>query len=186
MNTSTKTSVGLLIPAVSTIAFFVVIFNQSFLSALFVAVGGLLIWFAYSSIVRAKMPDITGNIVMLYGAMLSLAFFLNYGFDVNMFGGYEVQVEGAVGAVVVLFFTVLLGSLYNNRPELTSTKSDQVIYQKEATSKEPVEPTSDSEQDGYNYEEDNYEDFDFSDYEDAYDDMEDYYSEYEYDGEYED
>ena len=55
------------------------------------------------------MPDITGNIVMLYGAMLSLAFFLNYGFDVNMFGGYEVQVEGAVGAVVVLFFTVLLG-----------------------------------------------------------------------------
>ena len=49
------------------------------------------------------MPDITGNIVMLYGVMLSLAFFLNYGFDVNMFGGYEVQVEGAVGAVVVLF-----------------------------------------------------------------------------------
>ena len=118
--------------------------------------------------------------------MLSLAFFLNYGFDVNMFGGYEVQVEGAVGAVVVLFFTVLLGSLYNNRPELTSTKSDQVIYQKEATPKEPAEPTSDSEQDGYSYDEDDYEDFDFSDYEDAYDDMEDYYSEYEYDGEYED
>ena len=186
MNTTTKTSVGLLIPAVSTIAFFVVIFNQSFLSALFVAVGGLLIWFAYSSIVRAKMPDITGNIVMLYGIMLSLAFFLNYGFDVNMFGGYEIQVEGAVGAVVVLFFTVLLGSLYNNRPELTSTKSDQVIYQKEATPKEPVEPTSDSEQDGYSYDEDDFEDFDFSDYEDAYDDMEDHYSEYEYDGEYED
>ena len=189
MNNDTKTTVGLIIPAIFAVVFFIVIFNQNFLNALFVAVSGLLVWFIYSSIVRAKMPDFTGNIVMLYGAMLSLAFFLNYGLTVNMFGGYEVQVEGAVGAVMILFFTILLGSLFNNKSEFKPEKLEgsslehKVVPQEEDVvdyANQPGQTRADYE-DAY----DDY-DYDYDELEDAYDDMEDYYSEYEYDEKYED
>ena len=191
MNNDTKTTVGLIIPAIFAVVFFIVIFNQNFLNALFVAVSGLLGWFTYSSIVRAKMPDFTGNIVMLYGAMLSLAFFLNYGLTINMFGGYEAQVEGAVGAVMILFFTILLGSLFNSKSELKleklegSSLENKVIPQEEEVvdyANQPAQARADNEEayDGYDY------DYDYDELEDTYDDMEDYYSEYEYDEEYED
>ena len=193
MNNDTKTTVGLIIPAIFAVVFFIVIFNQNFLNALFVAVSGLLVWFTYSSIVRAKMPDFTGNIVMLYGAMLSLAFFLNYGLTINMFGGYEAQVEGAVGAVMILFFTILLGSLFNNKSELKPEKlegsslENKVIPQEEDVvdyANQPAQARADNEEayDGYDYDYD----YDYDELEDTYDDMEDYYSEYEYDEEYED
>lgn len=191
MNNDTKTTVGLIIPAIFAVVFFIVIFNQNFLNALFVAVSGLLVWFTYSSIVRAKMPDFTGNIVMLYGAMLSLAFFLNYGLTINMFGGYEAQVEGAVGAVMILFFTILLGSLFNSKSELKleklegSSLENKVIPQEEEVvdyANQPAQARVDNEDayDDYDY------DYDYDELEDTYDDMEDYYSEYEYDEEYED
>ena len=193
MNNDTKTTVGLVIPAIFAVVFFIVIFNQNFLNALFVAVSGLLVWFTYSSIVRAKMPDFTGNIVMLYGAMLSLAFFLNYGLTINMFGGYEAQVEGAVGAVMILFFTILLGSLFNSKSELKleklegSSLENKVIPQEEEVvdyANQPAQARADNEEayDGYDYDYD----YDYDELEDTYDDMEDYYSEYEYDEEYED
>ena len=157
------------------------------------AVSGLLVWFTYSSIVRAKMPDFTGNIVMLYGAMLSLAFFLNYGLTINMFGGYEAQVEGAVGAVMILFFTILLGSLFNSKSELKleklegSSLENKVIPQEEEVvdyANQPAQARADNEDayDDYDYDYD----YDYDELEDTYDDMEDYYSEYEYDEEYED
>ena len=193
MNNDTKTTVGLIIPAIFAVVFFIVIFNQNFLNALFVAVSGLLVWFTYSSIVRAKMPDFTGNIVMLYGAMLSLAFFLNYGLTINMFGGYEAQVEGAVGAVMILFFTILLGSLFNSKSELKleklegSSLENKVIPQEEEVvdyANQPAQARADNEDayDDYDYDYD----YDYDELEDTYDDMEDYYSEYEYDEEYED
>ena len=193
MNNDTKTTVGLIIPAIFAVVFFIVIFNQNFLNALFVAVSGLLVWFTYSSIVRAKMPDFTGNIVMLYGAMLSLAFFLNYGLTINMFGGYEAQVEGAVGAVMILFFTILLGSLFNSKSELKleklegSSLENKVIPQEEEVvdyANQPAQARVDNEDayDDYDYDYD----YDYDELEDTYDDMEDYYSEYEYDEEYED
>ena len=193
MNNDTKTTVGLIIPAIFAVVFFIVIFNQNFLNALFVAVSGLLVWFTYSSIVRAKMPDFTGNIVMLYGAMLSLAFFLNYGLTINMFGGYEAQVEGAVGAVMILFFTILLGSLFNSKSELRleklegSSLENKVIPQEEEVvdyANQPAQARADNEDayDDYDYDYD----YDYDELEDTYDDMEDYYSEYEYDEEYED
>jgi len=193
MNNDTKTTVGLIIPAIFAVVFFIVIFNQNFLNALFVAVSGLLVWFTYSSIVRAKMPDFTGNIVMLYGAMLSLAFFLNYGLTINMFGGYEAQVEGTVGAVMILFFTILLGSLFNSKSELKleklegSSLENKVIPQEEEVvdyANQPAQARADNEDayDDYDYDYD----YDYDELEDTYDDMEDYYSEYEYDEEYED
>ena len=85
MNDNSKISVGLLIPAVSIIAFVSMLFSENFIGALFVAIGGMMVWFAYSAVMNAKMPDITGNIVMVFGVLLASAFFLNYGLSTNMF-----------------------------------------------------------------------------------------------------
>ena len=41
MNDNNKISVGLLIPAISVVAFFATLFNENYLGALFVAVSGL-------------------------------------------------------------------------------------------------------------------------------------------------
>ena len=114
MNDNSKISVGLLIPAVSIIAFVSMLFSENFIGALFVAIGGMMVWFAYSAVMNAKMPDITGNIVMVFGVLLASAFFLNYGLSTNMFGGFEVKLEGVVGSVLILFFTVLIGGLVGN------------------------------------------------------------------------
>ena len=125
--------------------------------------------------------------------MLSLAFFLNYGLTINMFGGYEAQVDGAVGAVMILFFTILLGSLFNSKSELKLEKlegsswENKVIPQEAevvASANQPAQARVDNEDayDDYDYDYD----YDYDELEDTYDDMEDYYSEYEYDEEYED
>ena len=76
MNDNNKISVVLLIPAISVVAFVATLFNENYLGALFVAISGLLVWFAFSAVVKAEMPDVTGNIVIVFGVLLSLAFFL--------------------------------------------------------------------------------------------------------------
>jgi len=58
------------------------------------------------------MPTVTGNVIIVFGVLISLAVFLNYGWDRNMFGGYEFNIEGAAGAALLLFFNVLLGVLF--------------------------------------------------------------------------
>ncbi len=102
MNDNSKISVGLLIPAVSIIAFISMLFNESYIAALFVAISGLMVWFTYSAVMNAKMPDITGNIVIVFGVLLSVAFFLNYGLSTTMFGGFEIKLEG-------VFYSISIG-----------------------------------------------------------------------------
>ena len=62
------------------------------------------------------MPDITGNVVILFGSLLSVAFFLNYGLVTNMFGGFSLNLEGIAVAAILLFFSVLLGVSLKRRP----------------------------------------------------------------------
>ena len=62
------------------------------------------------------MPDVTGNVVILFGSLLSAAFFLNYGLTSNMFGGFSLNLEGAAVAAILLFFSVLLGVSLRGRP----------------------------------------------------------------------
>ena len=183
MNDNVKISVGLLIPAVSVVAFVATLFDQNYLGALFVAVSGLMVWFAYSAVVKAEMPDITGNIVMVFGGLLSLAFFLNYGLDTNMFGGFELKLEGVVGSVLILFFTVLMGVLFNNKTVTAPTKQMPSPAQENTTNLESdqvVAPTHDDDEDELEY------DYDYGGYDDEYEDLEDYYPAFEYEEEYED
>ncbi len=116
-------SVGLLIPLIAIIVFFVSIYSGNNIGAIFVAIGGLLTWFLYGSIMKSEMPDVTGNIIILFGFLLSSAFFLNYGLTRNMFGGYEFILEGAAVSSTLLFVIVLLVINYKKRLNNVSSKN---------------------------------------------------------------
>ena len=176
MTGNSKTNIGMLIPAVSILAFFISIFYENYLFSMLFAIGGILFWFVYSSIMQSKMPDVTGNILILFGLLISIGYFLNYGISTNMFGGYDFNTESIIGSMMIIFFTVLLGSLYNKSYQDKSQKSVDVLL-----NNEPVKTTqSIDESPNENDEEDIYED-----YEDYYpEDYEDYYPE-DYEEDYE-
>ena len=123
MNSNIKTSVGLLIPLIAIIIFLVSVYSGNNIAAIFIAIGGLLTWFLYSFIMKSEMPDVTGNIIILFGFLLSSAFFLNYGLSKNIFGGYEFNLEGAAVSSTLLFVIILLGINYKQRaPRSENTK----------------------------------------------------------------
>ena len=186
MNDNSKISVGLLIPAVSVVAFVSMILSENYIAGLFVAISGLMVWFTYSAVMNTKMPDVTGNIVIVFGVMLSLAFFMNYGLLTSMFGGFEIKLEGVVGSVLILFFTVLMGVLFNNAntdhtSQDISTPQSPTVQPKIVT--QPVESSDESDNEDYEYDYDEYDGF--GDY-DNVEDLEDYYYGDEYEEEYED
>jgi len=116
MNDNIKTSLGLLFPFSSIALFVYFCIIGSFLAAILAAVGGVMFWYLYSVVMESEMPDITGNMIVLLGGMLSVGFFLNYGVTKNMFGGFNINLEGATASAVVLFFSVLLGINLRMRP----------------------------------------------------------------------
>ena len=116
MNDNIKTSLGLLFPFSSIALFVYFCIIGSFLAAILAAVGGVMFWYLYSLVMESEMPDITGNMIVLLGGMLSVGFFLNYGVTKNMFGGFNINLEGATASAVVLFFSVLLGINLRMRP----------------------------------------------------------------------
>ena len=186
MNDNSKISVGLLIPAVSVVAFVSMILSENYIAGLFVAISGLMVWFTYSAVMNTKMPDVTGNIVIVFGIMLSLAFFMNYGLLTSMFGGFEIKLEGVVGSVLILFFTVLMGVLFNNAntdhtSQDISTPQSPTVQPKIVT--QPVESSDESDNEDYEYDYDEYDGF--GDY-DNVEDLDDYYYGDEYEEEYED
>ncbi len=186
MNDNSKISVGLLIPAVSVVAFVSMILSENYIAGLFVAISGLMVWFTYSAVMNTKMPDVTGNIVIVFGIMLSLAFFMNYGLLTSMFGGFEIKLEGVVGSVLILFFTVLMGVLFNNAntdhtSQDISTPLSPTVQPKIVT--QPVESSDESDNEDYEYDYDEYDGY--GDY-DNVEDLEDYYYGDEYEEEYED
>ena len=162
------------------------ILSENYIAGLFVAISGLMVWFTYSAVMNTKMPDVTGNIVIVFGIMLSLAFFMNYGLLTSMFGGFEIKLEGVVGSVLILFFTVLMGVLFNNAntdhtSQDISTPQSPTVQPKIVT--QPVESSDESDNEDYEYDYDEYDGF--GDY-DNVEDLEDYYYGDEYEEEYED
>ena len=173
MNNNISIGVGFLIPIAAIVAFVFFIFSENFLMGLFIAIAGVLAWFLYSTVMQSEMPDVTGNIIIVFGFLISLAVFLNYGWDRNMFGGYEFNIEGAAGAALLLFLNILLGVLFKKSsvgPVVRASKQDPPNSDSSSTpqldtndvaKKEPLE----------------LEPFDPEDYE-GYEDYEDYYAEY--------
>lgn len=148
--------------------------------------AGILVWLLYLAVMDTATPDTMGNFIILFGVLLSLAVFMNFGWEQNMWGGFEFKPEGSVLALMVLFFSTLSGVLYRQRvgdakDGLTSTEQELVdkavhgvedpriiVVKQEAKSKDE--------------DEDEYEEYDEYDYPYPYyydeDDEED---EYEYD-----
>ena len=112
MNDNIKVGLGFLIPASAIILFIASIYTENFLLGAFISILGLLGWFLYSAIMQTSMPNVTGNIILFFGFLLSLAIFLSYGMRRNMFGGYEFVPEGVAGSAILLLIIVLLGILF--------------------------------------------------------------------------
>ena len=123
MNNNIRVGVGFLIPALAIIAFFASVLSENYLLGIFFAIAGVLVWFLYAAIMQSDLPDVAGNVIILFGFLLSAAVFLNYGLDQNMFGGLVFIPEGAIFSILLLFFSVLLGILFrnNSRSTLSST-----------------------------------------------------------------
>ena len=100
------------------------------------------------------------------------------------------MLEGVVGSILILFFTVLLGVLFNNNNvERTTMNADtsQVIIPQTKTQEQPIASTEENEKDNDQYDE--YGDYaDYADYADFdnMEDLEDYYYGDELEEEYED
>ena len=173
MNDNIKTSLGLLFPFSSIALFVYFCIIGSFLAAILAAVGGVMFWYLYSVVMESEMPDITGNMIVLLGGMLAVGFFLNYGVTKNMFGGFNINLEGATASAVVLFFSVLLGINLRAHPA-NSIKPDTL----EAPISSPAEPPAPAEPDKFDVSNDLSSD--------VYDENYSYYdpSEYEYPDDY--
>ena len=160
MNDNIRTSMGLLIPAIALVGFFYCAILGNFLGAILVAIGGVMLWYIYSLIMESAMPDITGNVVILFGSLLSAAFFLNYGLITNMFGGFSLNLEGAAVAAILLFFSVLIGISLRGRPI--------VVLDQAGTSGSTASPAvvnEDGSDDGFEENDEDYDYYDPSEYE---------------------
>ena len=163
MNENIKVGFGVLIPAVALIAFFISLLSEQFLVGILIAVSGVFAWFLYAAVVETSMPNFTGNIIIVFGVLLSIAAFLNYGVEQTMFGGFSINLEGVSVSAILLFFAVLLGLLFRNKT-LAPVAGPTNIQ----TAPSPASGKLSDGFDGDSYDDYEYEYPDYEDYEDYY------------------
>jgi len=128
---SIKSGIGFIIPFGAIIGFVLSIIAENYVLGIFFAVAGMLVWLLYLAVMDTAAPDTMGNFIILFGVLLSLAVFMNFGWEQNIWGGIEFKAEGSVLALVVLFFATLSGVLYRQQfaavqPQLTSSEQELV------------------------------------------------------------
>ena len=97
-----KSGVGFIIPAAGVVGFFTSLLMGEFLISIIIAVSGILVWFMYMLVMESHMPQEMGNMIMLFGVLLSLGIFFGFGVSQNMWGGFELQPEGSIFSLVIL------------------------------------------------------------------------------------
>ncbi len=133
MATNVKTGIGFLIPFGALIGFVLSIIAENFVLGIFFAVAGILIWLLYLAVMETAAPDTMGNFIILFGVLLALAVFMNFGWEQNIWGGIEFKAEGSIMALLVLFFGTLTGVLYRQRigvSDHTLTDREQELVDK--------------------------------------------------------
>ncbi len=115
MSNDIKSGVGYIIPAAGVVGFFITIVMEETLASIVIAIAGILVWFLYMLVMEAHMPKQMGNMIILFGIMLSLGIFLGFGVDQHLHGGFMLQIEGLVFSLVILFFAVLTGLNFRNQ-----------------------------------------------------------------------
>ena len=179
MNDNIKVGVGFLIPASAIILFIASLYAENFLLSAFISILGILVWFLYSAIMQTNMPNVTGNIIILFGVLLSIAVFLSFGVKRNMFGGYELAPEGGAGSAILLLIIVLVGILFKNNSTLPAKNTHPI-----SEGLSPGAPSSEKQEqpqgqeafadEGYYDEEGYYDDDDYYDDEgEEYEELED-------------
>ena len=114
-----KSVIGFIIPAAGVVGFFTSLLLGEFLVSIIIAVAGIMDWFLYMLVMESNMPQQMGNMILLFGILLSIGIFFGFGVTQNMFGGFDFQPEGSIFALVILFFAVLTGLNFRNQASST-------------------------------------------------------------------
>ena len=114
-----KSGIGFIIPAAGVVGFFTSLLLGEFLVSIIIAVAGIMVWFLYMLVMESNMPQQMGNMILLFGILLSIGIFFGFGITQNMFGGFEFQPEGSIFALVILFFAVLTELNFRNQASST-------------------------------------------------------------------
>ena len=127
MNENVKIFVGLLVPAATIVAFFFSVFLENYVLGMFLSIFGISSWLFFTFVVKSSWHQITGNVILVFGALLALSVFLDAGLERNMFGGLNFLSKGIASSTILLFFSVLLGVLFKNMAPNISTSNAQII-----------------------------------------------------------
>ncbi|MBU36790.1 MAG: hypothetical protein CMG29_06225 [Candidatus Marinimicrobia bacterium] len=170
MASDVRSGIGFIIPLGAIVGFVLSVLAENYVLGIFFAVAGVLIWLLYFAVMDTAAPDIMGNFIILFGVLLSLAVFMNFGWEQNMWGGIEFKAEGSVMALVVLFFGTLSGVLYRQKLSLDGQKLtareqelvDRALLGEEDPRVIVVKQEKEDEADDDDDEYDEYEEYDYS------------------------
>ena len=194
MASNVKTGIGFLIPFGAIIGFVLSIIAENYILGIFFAVAGILIWLLYLAVMNTATPDTMGNFIILFGVLLAMAVFMNFGWEQNLWGGIEFKTEGSVMALMVLFFGTLIGVMFRQRisdVQSLTTREKELVDKALQGHDDPrvivVKQEAEEVNNDEDEEEDDYEEYDEYDYEYPYyydeDEDEDEDDEYEYEDE---
>ena len=113
-----KSGIGYLIPASGVVGFVIALILGEFLASILITVMGILVWFLYMLVMESTIPKQMGNMIMLFGIMLSVGIFLGFGITQNLWGGFEFRAEGSLLALIILFFAILTGLNFRNQQQV--------------------------------------------------------------------
>ena len=125
MNENVKIFVGLLAPTATFVAFFFSVFLENYVLGVFLSIFGISSWLFFAFVMKSYWHQITGNVIIVFGALLALSIFLDAGIERNMFGGLNFLSKGIAYSTILLFFSVLLGVLFKNMAPNSSTSKPQ-------------------------------------------------------------
>ena len=118
MANDVKSGIGYLIPASGVVGFIIALLLGEFLVSILITVLGILVWFLYMLVMESTIPKQMGNMIMLFGVMLSVGIFLGFGVSQNLWGGFEFKPEGSLLSLVILFFAILTGLNFRNQQSI--------------------------------------------------------------------
>ncbi len=112
-----KSGLGYIIPSAGVVGFFVSLLMGEPIMSIVIAIAGILVWFMYMLVMESSPPEPSqlGNLIILFGILLSLGVFLSFGVKQHLHGGYDFRVEGSLISLIILFFSILTGILFRNQ-----------------------------------------------------------------------
>ncbi len=118
-----KSGVGYIIPAAGVVGFVIALLLSEFLVSILITVLGILLWFLYMLVMESNIPRQMGNMIILFGVMLSIGIFMGFGVTQNLWGGFEFEPEGSILSLVILFFAILTGLNFRNQHNVLSSSN---------------------------------------------------------------